>query len=218
MARNKYPEETIERILDVSLKLFLEKGYEHTTIQDIVDALDGLSKGAIYHHFKSKDEIVDAVCEKVFSENNWFSTLKEDKNLNGLQKIQKLFSNSIADNTQIQMLPITSSLLKNPKFLAKQVEQTLTQGSTLFKELIEEGIADGSIKTDSPKELAEVILLLTNIWWNPAICPVTREEWIAKVTFVKKLLDGIGVPFINDETIESSKQFYDLAYGKTNNA
>ncbi|ENK0838018.1 TPA: TetR family transcriptional regulator [Clostridium botulinum] len=218
MARNKYPEETIERILDVSLKLFLEKGYEHTTIQDIVEALEGLSKGAIYHHFKSKDEIVDAVCEKVFSENNWFSTLKEDKKLNGLQKIQKLFSNSIVDNTQIQMLPITSSLLKNPKFLAKQVEQTLTQGSTLFKELIEEGVADGSIKTDSPKELAEVILLLTNIWWNPAICPVTREEWIAKVTFVKKLLDGIGVSFINDETIESSKQFYDLAYGKTNNA
>ncbi|EPY2306251.1 TetR/AcrR family transcriptional regulator [Clostridium sporogenes] len=218
MARNKYPEETIERILDVSLKLFLEKGYEHTTIQDIVEALEGLSKGAIYHHFKSKDEIVDAVCEKVFSENNWFSTLKEDKKLNGLQKIQKLFSNSIVDNTQIQMLPITSSLLKNPKFLAKQVEQTLTQGSTLFKELIEEGVADGSIKTDSPKELAEVILLLTNIWWNPAICPVTGEEWIAKVTFVKKLLDGIGVSFINDEAIESSKQFYDLAYGKTNNA
>ncbi|MGO5072956.1 TetR family transcriptional regulator [Clostridium sporogenes] len=218
MARNKYPEETIERILDVSLKLFLEKGYEYTTIQDIVDALEGLSKGAIYHHFKSKDEIVDAVCEKVFSENNWFSTLKKDKNLNGLQKIQKLFSNSIADNVQIQMLPITSSLLKNPKFLAKQLEQTLIQGPKLFKELIDEGIEDGSIKTDSPKELAEVILLLTNIWWNPAICPVTREEWAAKVIFVKKLLEGIGIPFINDEAIESSKQFYDLAYGKTNNA
>ena len=33
MARNKYPEETVARILDVSLKLFLEKGYENTTIQ-----------------------------------------------------------------------------------------------------------------------------------------------------------------------------------------
>ncbi|MBC2398810.1 TetR/AcrR family transcriptional regulator [Clostridium tetanomorphum] len=218
MARNKYPEETIERILDVSLKLFLEKGYEHTTIQDIVNALQGLSKGAIYHHFKSKDEIVDAVFEKVFSENKWFLKLKEDKTLNGLQKVQKLFINSIADNTQIQMLPITSSLLKNPKFLAKQIEQTLTRGAELFKELIEEGIADGSIKNDSPKELAEVILLLTNVWWNPAISKVTREEWIAKITFLKKLLDGIGLPFIKDEAIESSKQFYDLAYGETNKA
>ena len=56
MARNKYPEVTVERILDVSQRLFLEKGYDNTTIQDIVDQLGGLSKGAVYHHFKSKEE------------------------------------------------------------------------------------------------------------------------------------------------------------------
>ena len=55
MARNKHPEETVAKILDVSMRLFTEQGYEHTTIQDIVDAL-GMSKGAIYHHFKSKEE------------------------------------------------------------------------------------------------------------------------------------------------------------------
>ena len=49
MARNKYPEVTVERILDVSQRLFLEKGYDNTTIQDIVDELGGLSKGAIYY-------------------------------------------------------------------------------------------------------------------------------------------------------------------------
>ena len=64
MARNKYPEETVARILDVSLRLFLEKGYEHTTVQDIVDHLDGLTKGAIYHHFKSKEEILDAALNR----------------------------------------------------------------------------------------------------------------------------------------------------------
>ena len=45
MARNKYPEITEQRILDASLKLFLEKGYEHTTIQDIIDELGDLTKG-----------------------------------------------------------------------------------------------------------------------------------------------------------------------------
>ena len=54
MARNKYPELTVEKILEVSQRLFLEKGYEQTTIQDIVDNLGGLTKGAVYHHFKSK--------------------------------------------------------------------------------------------------------------------------------------------------------------------
>ena len=54
MARNKYPEETVARILDAAQRLFLEKGYDQTTIQDIVDQLGGLTKGAVYHHFKSR--------------------------------------------------------------------------------------------------------------------------------------------------------------------
>ena len=54
MARNKYPEITVEKILRAAQKLFLEKGYDNTTIQDIVDELNGLTKGAVYHHFKSK--------------------------------------------------------------------------------------------------------------------------------------------------------------------
>ena len=64
MARNKYPEITEERILEVAERLFLEKGFEQTTIQDIVDALGDLTKGAVYHHFKSKEEIIDAVSDR----------------------------------------------------------------------------------------------------------------------------------------------------------
>ena len=54
MARNKHPEETINLILEVASRLFIEKGYEHTSIQDIINNLGGLSKGAIYHHLNQK--------------------------------------------------------------------------------------------------------------------------------------------------------------------
>ena len=50
MPRNKYPEETIQKILDASLKLFLEKGYEETTVLDIIAEMGGLTRGAFYHH------------------------------------------------------------------------------------------------------------------------------------------------------------------------
>jgi len=66
MPRNKYPEETVQKILDVSLKLFLEKGYEQTTILDIVDNLGGLTRGAFYHHFKSKEEVLNVLGDKLF--------------------------------------------------------------------------------------------------------------------------------------------------------
>ena len=58
MARNKYPEVTVERILDVSQRLFLEKGYEHTTIQDIVDDC-GYNRQTFYYHFHDIYDLID---------------------------------------------------------------------------------------------------------------------------------------------------------------
>ena len=58
MPRNKYPEQTVEKILDAAAALFAEKGYQSTTLQDIIDAT-GLSKGAVYHHFRSKEEMLE---------------------------------------------------------------------------------------------------------------------------------------------------------------
>ena len=45
MARNKYPEETVKLILDVATHLFVEKGYDATSLQDIINETK-LSKGA----------------------------------------------------------------------------------------------------------------------------------------------------------------------------
>ena len=50
MARNKHPEQTLEKIVETAAQLFVEKGYEQTSIQDILD-VSGLSKGGLYHHF-----------------------------------------------------------------------------------------------------------------------------------------------------------------------
>lgn len=63
MRKNKYPEQTKENILVAATQLFMEKGYEQTSIQDILDVTK-LSKEGLYHHFKSKDEILEAVMQK----------------------------------------------------------------------------------------------------------------------------------------------------------
>ena len=66
MARNKHPEQTLEKIIVTAARLFVEKGYEQTSVQDILDAT-GLSKGGLYHHFKSKEQILDPVREQAVS-------------------------------------------------------------------------------------------------------------------------------------------------------
>ena len=121
MARNKYPEETVEKILTAAKRLFLEKGYEHTTIQDIVDQLGGLTKGAVYHHFKSKEEIMDAVTEKMFWDNDPFEKVRGREDLTGLEKMKeviRLTQEPDWSSLARQSMPI----LKNPKLLAKCIE------------------------------------------------------------------------------------------------
>ena len=88
MARNKHPEQTVNLILDVAFRLFMEKGYEHTSIQDIIDHLGSLSKGAIYHHFKSKEDILEAVTNRMTEESNrLLAVIRDRTDLRNCRKI-----------------------------------------------------------------------------------------------------------------------------------
>ncbi len=208
MARNKFPEVTVEKILEVSQRLFLTKGYDNTTIQDIVDELGGLTKGAIYHHFKSKEEIMNALTNKMFHEKNPFETVKNQKDLNGLQKMKMAMSLNNSDkekgNLSLQAMPI----LKNPRILAGIIESNRQVLSPFWLELLTEGNNDGSIHTNYAKELSELIPLF-DLWLTPSIYPATSEEMYHKFIFIKELLDKMGVPLMDDEIMEEGKKTLD---------
>jgi len=55
-------ESTRDQIVNAADRLFYERGFEHTSFADIADVV-GISRGNFYHHFKSKDEILNAVIE-----------------------------------------------------------------------------------------------------------------------------------------------------------
>lgn len=205
MARNKYPEVTVEKILEVAQKLFLEKGYDNTTIQDIVDKLGGLTKGAIYHHFKSKEDIIVALSDKMFMESNPFVAVKKRSDLNALEKMREVIrlnqANSKSVQIEIQALP----LLQNPRIFAEMMETNRRNLSPLWLELIEEGVRDGSVHTKYAKEIAELIPFLGDVWLYPAVYPATEEEVFHKFLFLKEMLEKMGVPIIDDEMVNLLK-------------
>ena len=215
MARNKYPEVTVEKILEVSQRLFLEKGYDNTTIKDIVNELGGLTKGAIYHHFKSKEEIIDALGEKLFFENNPFSIVQNQKHLNGLQKMREVIKLNHIDVDRAELRKQSIPLLKNPRLLAELADTNRKLIAPLWLQLIQEGIEDGSIQTEYAKELSELLPLLTNFWLIPSVYPATSEELISKFAFIKYLLDSMKLPIIDDEIIDIVQSYLEhLNVGK----
>ena len=209
MSRNKYPEETVERILDTAQRLFLEKGYEQTTIQDITDNLGGLTKGAIYHHFKSKEEIIDAVSDRMFFSNNPFEAVRERKDLNGLQKLREAIRLNQSDqertNLTIQSIPVC----KNPRLLMEMINSNRKILTPYYQELLEEGNRDGSIHTKYAKEIAELMPLLTSLWMLPSVFPGSKKDMQHKFLFIGEMLEKMGVPLFDQEILQIVDDFFD---------
>lgn len=203
MARNKYPEITVEKILDAAQRLFLEKGYENTTIQDIVGELGGLTKGAVYHHFKSKEEIMDAVNDRMFFSKNPFEAVQGRDDLSGLEKLRQAVLIHNADEEQGEITRQATALMKNPQLLANMLAANREVLTPYYRKLIDEGIADGSITTRYPRELSELLPIMTSLWFIPSIYPATREEQKRKFAFILDMLDAMGLP-LRDEGVEAA--------------
>ena len=209
MARNKSPEVTVERILDVSQRLFLEKGYENTTIQDIVDELGGLTKGAVYHHFKSKEEIMDAVGDRMFFSNNPFEAVRGRTDLNGLQKLREAVRLNQSDKERVRLTAQSIPIAKSPRLLQEMIVSNRKVLTPYFLELIEEGNRDGSMHTNYPREIAELLPLLTSLWLLPSVYPASREQMKRKFLFLGEMLEKMGVPLMDDSIRALVDDFFD---------
>lgn len=203
MARNKHPEETVNLILDTAFRLFMEKGYEHTSIQDIIQHLGGLSKGAIYHHFKSKEDILIAVTERMTAESNrMLASIRDRTDLNGREKLKTIFKESISRPVQNDIFTVAPDFHNNPRLLFSLLHDTIEEAAPNYiLPIIRQGISDGSIQTDYPEQLAELILLTANVWMNPMIFDSSVEESYRKFMVFKQMLLGFGLDIIDHEIL-----------------
>ena len=204
MARNKHPEETIQRILDIAFRLFMEKGYEHTSIQDIIDNLGGLSKGAIYHHFKSKEDILFAVGNRMTSESNqMLADIQKRTDLNGREKLKAIFKESLDRPVQEELFTVAPNLYNKPKLLLSFLRDTIEEAAPGYiLPIVRQGISDGSIETEYPEELAELIILVANVWTNPMIFNSNAEGTYRKFMVFGQMLKGLGVDIVDSEMAE----------------
>ncbi len=207
MARpvKKTPDEWRKEILNAAQKLFASKGYEETSISDIMDMAGG-AKGMFYRFFQSKEDIMHALGNQMFFENNPFDAIRERNDLNGLQKIKSLLvlNQSDAERNQLNMQAIP--ILKDPHILVAAVEENRRILTPLWLELLEEGKNDGSIKTEYTKELSELLPLI-NFWLMPTVFPATEEEIHHKYCCVMDVLDYMGLPIFDDEAVSFTEKF-----------
>lgn len=208
MARNKHPEQTITLILDTASRLFLQNGYERTTLQDIIDATH-LSKGAIYHHFASKEAILIAVVDRIGEHNSAvLAEVRDRKGLTGAEKLKEVFRTSMRLSFQGGIIHMMPYLIENPQFLTLQVKSIFEEAAPHYiLPILNEGIADGSIRADHPEELSEVLILLADIWLHPVLRPSTPEQVRARCAFYNQLTRQYGFELLDEDIIQAMVEF-----------
>ena len=195
MARNRNPHETRKKILEVSKDLFLKKGFDNTSIQDIINGLGGLTKGVIYHHFESKQEIL----QSIIRENNQEILNYNWRGDTGLEKIQNSLMDAFSNFEQQRLVYSASIKLRSPRLLGEQYLSLFSDFLPEIRERVYEGVKDESIKIEYPEELADLIVLTLNIWIGFQISVYSVEELKRKMKFIKLSFDGLGVHLISDE-------------------
>lgn len=206
MAKKYTAEEAKSLILDVSTQLFVEKGYEKTSISDIVKGLDGLTKGAVYHHFASKDEIIDAVVRRFIPKQESLEVIMNQKKVTGLEKIQALLFEGMFNSDASQSRMLSFTLLDNPKFFSMYIQTTNEVMAPLVATCLVEGNQDGSVSVEQPKQMAELAILILSTWFIQALFPNTSDTFFEKIRAAKSVLEHAGMPILSDELLTEIDQ------------
>lgn len=155
----KEAEERKNEILDVAERLFVTKGFDNTSTNDILNEI-GIARGTLYYHFKSKTEILDAMIERITRQ--LVEKASEIYNKKDIPVLQRLTIMVMALNVDGNLGEEVMEQIHKPQnaLLHQKMQERLLYGIIpLFTGLIEEGIEQGICQTDYPQEVAEMTFL-----------------------------------------------------------
>lgn len=175
MARGKDAEERKKEILDAAERLFVQKGFDNTSTNDILAEV-GIARGTLYYHFASKEEILDGVIARMTD--GLLAGAKQITKDESIPILERLTKAMISLNVQSPIgLEIMNQVHKpqNALLHQKMQERMLRGVVPILTELEEEGIRQGLFHTDYPVQAAELLMLYSNEAFD-ALAEQTEEE------------------------------------------
>lgn len=183
----KEANERKNEILDAAEALFAEKGFDHTSTNEILEAV-GIAKGTLYHHFKSKEDIMDAIIER--QSEQMLTAARKTASDRGIPVEERLIRVILAlrlEETQgtggkriIEHLHRPQNALmhqKSKRIIMEQVPPILTI-------VLNDGIEQGLFHTPYPLECMEMVVAYLNTILDDGVIELTEEQRIGRIKAV----------------------------------
>ncbi|MFT9496729.1 TetR/AcrR family transcriptional regulator [Anaerosolibacter sp.] len=146
-------------LVEIAEKLFIEKGYEETSVEDILKA-SGLSKGGFYHYFKSKEEVlvesINTLADGLLKD---IEPIIEDQGLNAVEKLNRMMEKKVAAQKQKkEIIQYLFMIMKSDFMFYKYCIIMAQKYVDPFARIIEQGTKEGVFNVAFPRETADILL------------------------------------------------------------
>lgn len=215
----KDPDERRRELIACAQKLFYRKGYESTSVRDIVDEV-GIAKGTFYYYFDSKLGIMEAMVDEAIRQS--VALLHEiiaDETLPVLEKWARAFQTVAAWKAghKAELLPMLHAMQMHENLLLRYKVQTRTLQllSPEFAKIIAQGVEEGAFKTAFVEESAGITLSIMQGLSHPLdgilLNPDNYEDPLAlarrNITAVETAIERVlgapqgSLPLIDEQTL-----------------
>jgi AcrR family transcriptional regulator len=158
----KEHDERKNEFLDTAMHLFMQRGYDQTSINAIIEMV-GVSKGAFYHYFKSKEELLDQLAERAAEQSlAGAEAILEDRSLSAVDKLNTLFAqtNQFKAQNRELMMAIAQVFYSDANVLLRSrlSERSVERVAPIVAQILEQGQREGSMDVIHPQESARFVL------------------------------------------------------------
>ena len=162
----KEAEERKNEILDVAEHLCAEKGFENASTNDILKEI-GIARGTLYYHFKSKEEILDAIIDRLTAEAmGKAAAIARDDSIPVLERLtQTIMALNMGDGTG-EMVMEEIHKPQNALMHQKLQEKLLTEIDPLITGIVRDGVEQEVFHTEYPEELVEMAMLYSHVTFD----------------------------------------------------
>lgn len=203
----KDAEERRNEILDVAERLFCAKGFDNTSTNDILEEI-GIARGTLYYHFKSKEDILDAMIERLTNQMlERAAVIALDESIPVLQRLTRTMLSLNVDNELGDLVMEQVHRPQNALMHQKLENMLLGRVNKLITKIAEDGIKQGIMHTDYPAEAVEMIMTYSYIAFDSMVHYSEEEEQRKIMGFVYHAERVLGME--SGALLEAMKPIFD---------
>jgi len=195
----KHPDIRRQELLDIAARSFAERGYDSTTVDDVIRQA-GLSKGAFYYYFPSKEALLEGLATAAAT--RALEALQPVMNASGLGAVDRLnafLRQGRQTHDAAATLAVFESIFRPDNVVLYHRMHAAVMAVMLppLTEILAQGVAEGSIRSNDPRTTAELVLMLGTMTHDVVgrLLGAGPEEWAAAIAaFEHRLIEqGIAV-------------------------